>query len=110
VDTRPEIRSGNIFIRRNPLPKVGDKVDGHTHNFDHTTIVFLGSVRVRATRPDGKIREQVFEAPSHFLVYRDVEHEITALEDNTLFWCVYSHRDPQGRVVQEWDGWNEAYQ
>lgn len=105
----PEWKSGNIFIRSNILEHKGDLVDGHCHNFDHTTIVFTGSVHVKAKKPDGAIVEKDFAAPSHFLVEAGTEHEITALEDNTEFWCVYSHRDPQGRVVQEFNGWTKAY-
>lgn len=100
--------SGNIFIRPNVLPKAGEKLDGHKHNFDHTTIVFKGSVHVRATLPDGRIVEREYNAPSHFLVRKDVEHVITATADGTLFWCVYSHRDAQGDVVQEMTGWEET--
>ena len=101
--------SGNIFIRPNALPKAGDKVDGHKHNFDHTTIVLHGAVHVKAHLPDGRVIERDFVAPSHFLVHAEVEHEITATEDGTLFWCVYSHRDPQGRITQVYDGWQESY-
>lgn len=100
-----EWASGNIYIRPNVLPKTGDKINGHKHNFDHTSIVFTGSVHVRGVCPDGRVIEQDFHAPSHFLVLKDVEHEITALEDGTTFWCVYSHRSPQGDVVQDHNGW-----
>jgi hypothetical protein len=99
--------SGNVFIRANQ-PAKGVASPGHTHNFDHTTIVFKGAVHVSATLPNGTVIERDFYAPTHFLVRRDVLHEITALEDGTVYWCVYSHRNPQGDVVQEWDGWREA--
>ena len=102
--------SGNIFIRPNYLDEIGDRVDGHTHNFDHTTIIFQGAVHVKATLPDGTIQEGDFTSPAHFLVKANVEHEITATTPNTIFWCVYSHQDPQGRVTQEFSGWKEAYQ
>jgi hypothetical protein len=106
---KPEWISGNIFIRPNPLPKKGNMVLGHKHNFDHTTIVFTGSVHVKAKLPDGRVIEKDFVAPSHFLVKADVEHEIVALEDGTEFWCVYSHRDPQARITEHYTGWDEAY-
>ena len=106
---QPEWISGNVFIRPNYLSKVGDRVGGHTHNFDHTTIVFQGAVHVRATRPDGVVIERDFAAPSHFLVRADVTHEITATAPHTVFWCVYSHRDPQGRVSIACTGWEDAY-
>ena len=100
--------SGNIFIRPNNLNKVGEFVDGHGHNFDHTTIIFKGAVEVRAKLPTGQIVERTFTAPAHFLVKAEVEHKITAVEDNTVFWCVYSHRTPQGDIIQEYDGWDLA--
>jgi hypothetical protein len=109
VSGHPEWVSGNIFIRPNRLDRVGDKCAGHKHNFDHTTIVYSGAVHVRAVLPDGRVIERDFEAPAHFLVRKDVEHEITATVSQTVFWCVYAHRDPQGRVTQEVTGWEEAY-
>jgi predicted metal-dependent enzyme (double-stranded beta helix superfamily) len=109
-----EIISGNIFIRKRPMARAGDLSVGHKHNFDHTTIVFRGAVRVRrwappATQDDQPSDTKDFHAPAHFLVRAGDIHEITALIDDTEFWCVYSHRDPHGNVVQQDDGWTEAY-
>ena len=101
--------SGNIYIRPN-RGLAGTVVAGHTHHFDHTTIVFAGAVHVKATTPDGQVlRERDFHAPAHFLVKAEVWHEISFLEDGE-FWCVYSHRTPQGRVTEDFDGWQPAYQ
>lgn len=105
--------SGNIFIRpRGPL-RENETIPGHRHNFDHTTIVFHGAIRVRAKTPSGQIiiREFGEHLPNgrHFLVKADVEHEITALVEGTEFWCVYSHRNSQGDVVQNFDGWSDSY-
>ena len=134
-DYKVEWISGNVFIRPQNLPDAGRKVVGHRHNFDHTTIVFSGSVNVKAVLPDGQVVDRNFSAPSHFLVKADVEHEITAIHPSeeearseiaklsryeieqrlvaymaqpTQFWCVYSHRTPQGDIVQEWTGWEPA--
>jgi hypothetical protein len=101
--------SGNIFIRAISERNAGDRVDGHTHTFDHTTILFSGAVCVRATLPSGRVIEREFTAPAHFLIRKDVTHEITALKDGTTYWCVYAHRDRQGDVVQEYSGWGGAY-
>jgi hypothetical protein len=105
--------AGNLFIRPNRLARAGDKTAGHAHNFDHVSIVFRGRVHVRATLPDGRVIERDFgmDDPNgrHFLVKADVLHEITALEDDTEYWCVYSHRQPNGDVIQHYDGWDEAY-
>jgi L-ascorbate metabolism protein UlaG (beta-lactamase superfamily) len=102
--------SGNIFIRTAmQMADAGTVNPGHTHQFDHTSIVFTGSVRVNATLPDGRRIERDFQAPAHFLVKAEVEHEITALEDGTTLWCVYSHRTPKGDVVQDYNGWRNSY-
>lgn len=104
-----ELISGNIFIRPSIMSYKGLSIDGHTHNFDHTTIVFRGAVNVIVTKPDGTIIVKDFVAPSHFLVEADAKHQITALEDDTEFWCVYSHRTPQGDITQVATGFTEGY-
>jgi quercetin dioxygenase-like cupin family protein len=102
--------SGNNFIRPNHMKKAGDVIHGHAHNFDHTSICMRGAVRVV-----GNGREVVLRSPTsndgqcHILIKAGVEHEITALEDDTVFWCVYAHRTPQGDIVQEYTGWSDAY-
>lgn len=102
-----ELISGNIFIRKNFM-RVGDVVQGHTHNFDHTTIFHQGKFSVKWTAKDGRTGVEEFQAPTHALIKKDVVHEISCLEDGE-FWCVFSHRTPQGDVVQEAIGWMEAY-
>lgn len=112
--------SGNVFIRPIALAKAGEKMDGHTHNFDHTTIVFTGAVRVVKRRPTNQmdasgrpimvvVSEKNLKAPASILIEANAHHEITAIENNSVLWCVYSHRDPQGDVVQEYNGWQAAY-
>jgi quercetin dioxygenase-like cupin family protein len=105
--------SGNIFIRPNVLAKAGDVTDGHTHNFDHTTIVYKGAIHVKASLPDGTVIERDFGEGQpngrHCLIRADVLHEITALVDDTEYWCVYSHREPQGEISLVNTGWPDAY-
>jgi len=100
---------GNVFIRPNILTQAGDHIEGHTHTFDHVTIVFTGACRVEATGPDGQRIVREFTAPSHFLVKADWAHRIEALVDTTHVWCVYAHRTPQADVVEEYTGWPDAY-
>jgi quercetin dioxygenase-like cupin family protein len=106
----PEQISGNIFIRPNYLETVGEKVDGHKHNFDHTTYIIKGSVHVKAVMPDGSQKEKDFGPGEWFLVRAGTEHEIVALEADTFFHCIYAHRDPQGRITQVNTGWDRAYE
>jgi len=111
---------GNIYVRKMYFAEAGDVMNGHTHNFDHTTIVFKGSVRVRYTK-DGELKERIVSAPKsgkgkptergegYFVVPKYIEHEIIALEDDTEAWCTFAHRGRHGEVVQDFEGYTEAY-
>lgn len=181
-----EKQSGNIFIRPNIMRSAGERVDRHTHNFDHTTFTRIGWLLIRgrlpSSHPDhaklgGEIVRQ-FASPDfayirelllkyepekvlrpvrfpdlwtkpepeheeyaingrmpifdvrfirqgedvpeggeeiifkpvgyHALIKADVCHEIMSLASETIFDCTYSHRDPQGKVVQINNGWGSS--
>lgn len=102
-----EFVSGNIFIREMRFDKAGDVVEGHAHNFDHTTYVSRGALRFET---DGKsIEKHAADGRNWALIKAGVKHRIVALEDNSMGHCIYAHRTPQGEVVQEWDGWEQGY-
>ena len=90
-----EFACGNIYIRKNLLAEIGDRMNGHKHNFDHTTLFQRGSFHVRAVLPNGTVVERDFTAPDFALIRADVEHEIVATTPDSEFWCVYAHRFPQ---------------
>lgn len=101
---------GPIKIRPSGVLAKGQGVFGDLHAFDHATILIKGSVHVKAKLPDGSVREHDFVAPDEFVIYKDVEHEITALEDGTVWYCVYPHRDPTTKeVVERFNGWDGAH-
>lgn len=106
-----EYVAGNVFIRPNRLNK-GQVIHGHAHTFDHVSYVTAGAAHVVATPPNGERYERTIRASDDrnwLLIRAGVKHEITALEDGTKFDCVYSHRTPQGDVVEEYTGWDAAY-
>lgn len=102
--------SGNIFIRPFFLEKEGDYIDGHTHHFGHTMVLHYGNILVEATGPNGEQKSIRKLGPSHLYIAPDWTHKITAESENVNCWCMYSHRTPQGDVVQENTGWEKAYQ
>jgi quercetin dioxygenase-like cupin family protein len=108
-----EFVSGNIFIREMVFEKAGDVVEGHKHNFDHTTYVARGALLIEALDADGSvirtIEKRADMGRNFVLIRAGVCHRITALADNSLGHCIYSHRSPKGDVVEHWDGWPEAY-
>lgn len=134
-----EFLSGNIFIREMRFAKAGDVVEGHKHIFDHTTYVYRGKLRIEKLDEAGLVVQSVVkgggEPMNWALIKAGVRHRITALEDDSIGHCVYSHRVPQalvdhqgkdpefdsllaelcqmaetkfGQIVQVYEGWQEA--
>lgn len=86
----------NLFCKQMLFVKSGDVEHGHRHAFDHTTLLASGSVEVKA---NGKTIR--FSAPHMIFIKADIEHEITALEDNTVAYCIHALRkdDESGDII-----------
>lgn len=67
--------------------KAGDVEQGHTHDFDHLTLLASGSLKITI---DGEITE--FKAPHMIFIHKDKRHELVALEDNTVAYCIHALR------------------
>jgi hypothetical protein len=87
---------GNIWVRQNVLEKAGDGLGGHTHNFDHVSLVTKGSVKVEVEGSEPK----EFKAPTFIVIRKDYKHKFTALEDDTNYYCVFALRDLDGNVME----------
>lgn len=88
-DTRLTVAS-NLWIRQMNFQNVGDKNEGHIHNFDHLTLVAYGSVKVIVDDA-----ETVFTAPHVFITKAGKRHFIEALEKNTIAYCVHALRNAE---------------
>lgn len=87
---------GNIWVRQNVLELAGQSFDGHEHKFDHVTLLVSGKVRVQIK--DNQPKE--FTAPTFIVIRKEQQHKITALEDKTIYYCVYALRDLDGEVME----------
>lgn len=86
---------GNIWVRQNVLEKAGETHGGHKHKFDHITLLCRGRMSVEV---DGYPPKE-FKAPTFIVIRKEHNHKITALEDGTLYYCVFALRDIDGKVV-----------
>lgn len=107
-----ELVLGNVFIRPNLLPRAGDYVDGHKHNFDHVTYVCRGEIKVDKISDSGNIeKSRIIKSTDEepfVLIKAGVNHRLEAMVDDSIFHCIYSHRNAQGEVIKEFDGFYEA--
>ena len=80
----------NLFSRMMHFAKAGDIEMGHTHQFDHLTLLAMGKLQVTV---DGVASE--FTAPHMIYIHKDKVHELKALTDETVAYCIHALRDNQ---------------
>ena len=86
---------GNIWVRSHFLAKAGHtNGGGHTHNFDHVTLLAVGEILAEV---EGKEPKQ-FKAPTFIVIDKNHKHKFTALTDGVVYYCVFAVRDLDGNV------------
>ena len=91
MSNRPEILLScvsSVYVRQMTFKAAGDIEQGHAHKFDHQTLVAKGSVKVTT---DGK--ETVFNSPHIVFIRKEQVHELVAMEDDTVCYCIHALRD-----------------
>jgi hypothetical protein len=78
----------NTWVKQMNFVKAGDINDGHTHIFDHQTLLAKGKVKVTVNGKDSE-----FTAPTIIFIRAGFEHQIEALEDDTICYCIHAIRD-----------------
>jgi quercetin dioxygenase-like cupin family protein len=78
----------NLFSRMMRFEKAGDIEIGHTHQFDHLTLLAKGKLKVTV---EGVSTE--FTAPHMIYIHKDKVHELEALTDETVAYCIHALRD-----------------
>ena len=81
----------NLFSRMMHFEKAGDKELGHKHQFDHMTLLAKGRLRVTV---EGVTTD--FTAPHQIYIHKDKNHELEALVDDTVAYCIHALRDGDG--------------
>ena len=90
----------NVFCRAMNFKSKGDIEKGHKHLYDHATLVGAGSVRVDVYDDDNNITaSSIFKSPNMVYIRKDSVHEITALEDNTICYCIHAIRTVDQEIV-----------
>jgi quercetin dioxygenase-like cupin family protein len=86
----------NLFLRQMTFENVGDVEIGHTHPYDHMTLLASGSIRVKTV--DG-VRD--FTAPHMVYISAGKKHELEALTNGSVAYCIHVLRDDDGAIVSE---------
>lgn len=102
-----EFETGSgLFYRYASLPNVGDRVQGHRHNFPHDTIVLRGRAHVIGRYADGELAFEADVVPGEvFPIDAEIEHEFVVTEAPYAHYCAYASRLPSGKVAGRATGW-----
>lgn len=77
----------NLWVRMMHFKKAGDLNEGHSHDYDHITLLSKGSVEVYV---EGQ--KTTFKAPHMIYIAKGKRHHLVALEDDTIASCVHALR------------------
>jgi quercetin dioxygenase-like cupin family protein len=95
--SQPTVHIGcvaNLFSRMMRFEKAGDTEVGHTHQFDHLTLLAKGKLKVTV---EGVASE--FIAPHMIYIHKDKAHELEALADETVAYCIHALRDKDNNEI-----------
>ena len=91
----------NVYTRLMHFVNKGDIELGHSHTYDHATLLSSGSVLYEVL--DGQcgnvVAAKEFKAPGYIFVEKNKFHRITALEDNTVCACIHALRTIDEEIV-----------
>jgi quercetin dioxygenase-like cupin family protein len=79
---------GNTWVKQMIFENAGDVHAGHSHSFDHQTLLAKGSVEVWA---NGK--PTTFVAPTIIYIKAGIQHGMIAQEAETVIYCIHPLRD-----------------
>lgn len=88
--TQPLVYIGcvaNLYSRMMHFKSIGDKEIGHTHAFDHLTLLAKGKLKVTV---EGMSTE--FTAPNMIYIKADKVHELESLTPDTVAYCIHALR------------------
>lgn len=94
---QPAVQIGcvaNLYSRMMHFKTAGDIEHGHTHPFDHLTLLAKGKLKVTV---EGNVTE--FTAPHMIYIHKDKVHELEALTDGTVAYCIHALRDKETNEI-----------
>lgn len=76
-----------IWVRKMYYATAATVYEGHRHNHDHLSLLATGKVIIEV---EG-YKPKEFIAPTFVIVRKEKKHKITALVDDTTWFCLFNH-------------------
>jgi quercetin dioxygenase-like cupin family protein len=86
----------NVFVKMMHFYYKNDVTEsqGHSHTFDHITLLARGSVLMEVMEEGGSAVEH--KAPKLIVTPKNTRHKFTSLEADTVLCCIHAIRDGDG--------------
>lgn len=86
-----------VWCKQMNFKQAGAVMHGHTHKYNHITLLAKGSLNVTVNNVSTE-----FRAPHMIFIHKDHEHELRSLEDDTVAYCIHAVREKYtGEIVDE---------
>lgn len=100
----PEVKISclsNVYVRHMLFKNKGIVEVGHRHPYSHTSLVSSGSVLVQVyDEVNNTLLDPVeYKAPAMVFIAKNVAHQLTALEDDTVVCCIHALRDADSGTI-----------
>ena len=92
----PDVKLGcvsNVFVRMMHFKEVGDIERGHTHDFDHVTLVGSGAIELTINPDTPEAFTTNFTAPQLIFIAKDKIHQLKSTQPNTGVCCIHGLRE-----------------
>lgn len=90
----------NVYCRLMEFEKEGDTELGHSHLYDHATLLSKGALKVEMLDESGNTTSQkIFKAPSFIFIAKDIKHKLIAIENDTIACCIHALRDIDEDII-----------
>ncbi len=90
--------SDGVFIKEIRIPRVHSYIPQHSHDYDHTSLLAVGSIRVWK---DG-VLDRDYKAPAGIFIEAGVKHTFLTLADDTIVYCIHNvSRNGQVSIAEE---------
>jgi len=92
----------NVYTRLMHFENEGDIELGHSHDFDHGTLVSSGSLLVEVLDPvtQNPISQKTIDAPNFVFIEKNKFHRLTALADDTVCACIHALRTNDAELLE----------
>jgi hypothetical protein len=100
----PEIQISclsNVYVRRMFFAEEGIVEVGHRHPYSHASLLAAGSISVQIYNDltETLFEPVIYKAPAMVMIQKNVAHQITSLEPNTVVCCIHALRDETETII-----------